>query len=104
MYYKLLKVGGRVFFDDINWLPYVKDSFKDSEYSEVINRKIFSKIIEIYYSNLENLKLEFSFCGTGNANILKLNDKELEDTQKIKNRIFGLRNLARLFIKKKPKM
>ena len=40
-----------VFIDDINWLPYVENSFKDSEYSEVINRKTFSKIIEIYYQN-----------------------------------------------------
>lgn len=104
MYYKLLKVGGRIFLDDINWLPYVKNSFKDSEYSEVMNRKIFSKIIEIYYSNLENMKLEFSFCGTGNANIQKLNENKLEDLQKIRNRLFGLRNFARIFIKRKPKM
>lgn len=104
MYYNCLKVGGRIFLDDINWLPYVKNSFKDSEYSEVMNRKIFSKIIEIYYANLENMKLEFSFCGTGNANIQKLNDNELEDIKQIRNRIFGLRNFARFFIKRKPKM
>ena len=104
MYYKCLKVGGRVFLDDINWLPYVKNSFKDSEYSEVMNRKIFFKILEIYYANLESMKLEFSFCGTGNANILKLNNNNLKDTQKIKNRIFGLRNFARIFLKRKPKM
>ena len=79
MYYKLLKVGGRVFLDDINWLPYVKNSFKDIEYSEVMNRKIFSKIIEIYYANLENIS-------------------------KIRNRLFGWRNFARLLIKRKPKM
>ena len=42
-YYDYLKVNGRVFIDDINWLPYVKNSFKESEYSEVINRKLFLK-------------------------------------------------------------
>ena len=104
MYFKYLKIGGRVFLDDINWLPYVKNSFKDSEYSEVMNRKIFSKIIEIYYANLENIKLEISFCGTGNANILKLNNKNLDEPKKIKNRIFGFRNFCRIFIKRKPKM
>lgn len=104
MYYKLLKVGGRVFLDDINWLPYVKNSFKDSEYSEVMNRKIFSKIIEIYYANLENMNLEFSFCGTGNANIQKLNNNRLKNISKIRNRLFGWRNFARLLIKRKPKM
>jgi len=43
-YYNYLKINGRVFIDDINWLPYVENSFKDSEYSEVINRKTFLKI------------------------------------------------------------
>jgi len=104
IYYDLLKVGGRVFIDDINWLPYVKGSFKDSEYSEVVNRKTFSKIIDIYYANLEKIKLEVSFAGTGNANILKLNNDKLSEPKKIRNRILGLRNLARFFIKRKPKM
>jgi predicted O-methyltransferase YrrM len=103
-YYDLLKVGGRIFIDDINWLPYVKDSFKDSEYSEVINRKTFSKIVDIYYANLEKIQLEVSFAGTGNANILKLNNDKLFEPKKIRNRIFGLRNLARFFIRRKPKM
>ncbi len=103
-YYKFLKIGGRVFIDDINWLPYVKDSFKDSEYSEVINRKTFTKIIEIYYQNLENLKLEISFGGTGTINFEKLNNLTLNEPIKIKNRIFGLRNLARFFFRRSPKM
>ena len=105
-YYDLLKLNGRVFIDDINWLPYVKNSFKDNEYSELINRKTFTKIIEIYYANLENIQLEFSFNGTGNANILKLNDKKLNEPKKIDNRLFGLRNIIRklLPIKRKPKM
>ena len=95
---------GRVFIDDINWLPYVKNSFKDSEYSEVINRKTFSKIIEIYYQNLENLKLEISFGGTGTVNFEKLNNSKLNEPKKIRNRILGLRNLARFFIRRQPKM
>jgi predicted O-methyltransferase YrrM len=103
-YYNFLKVGGRVFIDDINWLPYVKNSFKDSEYSEVINRKTFSKIIEIYYQNLENLKLEISFGGTGTVNFEKLNNLKLNEPREIRNRIFGLRNLARFFIRRSPKM
>ena len=104
MYFRYLKVGGRVFLDDVNWLPYVKNSFKDSEYSEVMNRRIFSKIIEIYYANLENIKLEISFSGTGNANILKLNNQKLVNPEKIRNRVFGFRNFCRIFIKRKPKM
>ena len=105
-YYDYLKINGRVFIDDVNWLPYVKDSFKESEYSEVINRKTFSKIIEIYFANLENIQLEINFNGTGNANILKLNENKLNETQKIKNRLFGIRNILRFLspIKRKPKM
>ncbi len=105
-YYKFLKVNGRVFIDDINWLPYVKNSFKESEYSEVINRKTFSKLLEVYFSNFENIQIEFNFNGTGNANILKLNDNNLIEPKKIKNRLFGLRNLLReiFYFKRMPKM
>ena len=105
-YYKFLKVNGRVFMDDINWLPYVKNSFKESEYSEVINRKTFSKLLEVYFSNFENIQIEFNFNGTGNANILKLNDNNLIEPKKIKNRLFGLRNLLReiFYFKRMPKM
>lgn len=102
-YYKYLKINGRVFIDDINWLPYVKNSFKDSEYSETINRKTFNKIIEIYYRNLENIELEFNFSGTGNANIKKLTDSSLNEPLKIRNRLFGFRNFLRLFIRRNPK-
>jgi len=105
-YYNYLKINGRVFIDDINWLPYVENSFKDSEYSEVINRKTFLKILEIYFANFENIQLDFSFNGTGNANILKLNQNSLNEPKKIKNRLFGLRNVLRQLspIKRMPKM
>jgi predicted O-methyltransferase YrrM len=103
-YYDFLKVGGRIFIDDINWLPYIKNNFKDSEYSEVINRKTFNKIVEIYNANLSNFALEFSFNGTGNANILKINNEKLNESTKIRNRIFGIRNFLRFFIKRKPKL
>ena len=105
-YYRFLKVGGRIFIDDINWIPYVENSFKESEYSEVINRKTFDKILNIYFANLTNIQVEFNFNGTGNANILKLNEDRLLEPKKIKNRIFGIRNILRqlLPIKRKPKM
>ena len=94
MYYDLLKVGGRVFLDDINWLPYVKNSFKDSEYSEVMNRRIFSKIIEIYYSNLENMKLEFSFVAQ-EMQIFR-NLMIISEMQKIRNEFLDLELLGYL--------
>ena len=105
-YYNYLKINGRVFIDDINWLPYVENSFKDSEYSEVINRKTFLKILEIYFANFENIQLDYSFNDTGNANILKLNQNSLNEPKKIKNRLFGLRNVLRQLspIKRMPKM
>lgn len=102
-YYDYLKVNGRVFIDDINWLPFVKGSFKDSEYSEIINKKTFNKIIEIYYQNLENFELEFNFSGTGNVNIKKLNNTVLNEPIKIKNRLYGIRNILRSVINRKPK-
>ena len=103
MYYDFVKVGGRIFHVDINWLAYLKNSFKDSEYSEVVNRKIFSKIKEIF-CKFRKYEVRIQFCGTGNANIQILNNNRLENITKIRNRLFGLRNFARLLIKRRPKM
>ena len=97
------KNNSRFFINDINWIPYVKRFFKVSEYSKVINKKKFNKILEIYYQNLENIELEFNFLGTGNANITKLKENILNQPLSIRNRLYGFRNFLRLFFKRKLK-
>lgn len=66
-----------MFVDDISWLPYVKSSYRENSWNEITNRKTFIKIIEIYFQNLKNFSLEFSFDNSGMAMIKKKNNLTL---------------------------
>ena len=57
-YYSFLKKGGICIIDDISWLPYAKNQYRDDEFSENINRSTFNKILEIYNQNQKNFFLE----------------------------------------------
>ena len=46
-YYPLLKVGGLFVFDDISWLPYLKNKKRNNFNCEINNQEIFNKILEI---------------------------------------------------------
>ena len=102
-YYSFLKNGGICVIDDISWLPYVKNEYRDNEFSEYINRSTFTKILEIYNNNKENFLLEFFFKDSGYAIITKKNDKPLNKSKKIQSREYGLKNLFRKIYKRKPK-
>ena len=73
-YYNYLKIGGICVIDDISWLPYCKNEYRDNEYSEMINKSIFKKILEIYNQNKDKFSLEFYFEGSGLAIIRKKNE------------------------------
>ena len=102
-YYPKIKTGGFYIIDDICWLPYVKNEYRDNEFSEYINRSTFTKILEIYNNNKENFLLEFFFKDSGYAIITKKNDKLLNKSKKIQSREYGLKNLFRKIYKRKPK-
>ena len=70
-YYDLLKVDGLCIIDDISWIPYTKNEYRDNEFSENINRSTFKIILEIYNMNKENFILEFFFKDSGYAIITK---------------------------------
>ena len=76
-YWKHLKPFGSMYIDDISWLPYMKNSWRDHEYTENINRDTFNKILEIQLSNYDNINLIFSFSGSGMCRIIKQNHNEL---------------------------
>jgi predicted O-methyltransferase YrrM len=101
-YYRFLKKEGLIFIDDISWLPYVKKSYRDNEFNEIINRNTFNKIIEIYSKNIENVNLEFSFSGSGTAKIQKLNNKILNEPYKITNRIYSFKNILKILYRPNP--
>jgi predicted O-methyltransferase YrrM len=102
-YYKFLKKNGLIYIDDISWIPYVKNSYRTNSWNEIINRKTFFKILEIYFGNLKNLKLEFCFDNSGVAKFTKRTSKGLNDPKIISNAQFSLRNLIRVLFRRKPR-
>ena len=101
-YFNYVKLNGLIFIDDVVWLPYVKGEYRDSEFVENINRQTFDKILEIYNSNKENLKLDINFNGSGLAIIKKTKDN-LNNETKIINRSLSLKNIIKKIYSPKPK-
>ena len=93
-YYKKLKVGGMFIIDDISWLYYCKNQKHNHFFKEINNKETFDKLLEIYQSNYENFNIEFNFCDTGCAKIIKLNNN-INQYKKIISRQFSLKNLLR---------
>ena len=102
-YYSFLKKGGICIIDDISWLPYSKNEYRDSEFVEYINRSTFNKILEIYNQNKENFYLEFFFRESGYAIITKNKENPLNNSIKVQSREYGLKNLLRKIYKRRPK-
>ena len=102
-YYNFLKKGGICIIDDISWLPYSKNQWRDKEFSECINRSTFKKILEIFNQNQKKFDLEFYFKDSGYAIITKNEDSSLNKSKEIKSREFGVKNLLRKIYKGKPK-
>ena len=101
-YYDFLKQDGICIIDDISWLPYIKNEYRDNSFNENINKKTFQKILEIYNQNKENFLLEFFFEGSGLAIITKKNNF-LKKRKKIPSREFSLKNIIRNILKIIPK-
>ena len=101
-YYDFLKIGGFCVIDDISWLPYCEKEYRDNEFSEITNKSIFNKILEIYNQNKEKFSLEFYFEGSGLA-IIKKKSTFLNNSKKIVSREMTVKNLIKRFIKRKPK-
>jgi predicted O-methyltransferase YrrM len=97
-YFPLLKVGGVFIFDDISWLPYLKNKIRNNFNCEINNQETFEKILEIQSQNEEIFDLYFSFVGSGSAKIVKKKNIALIKTKKLHTRKFSIKNyLRRLF-------
>lgn len=97
-YFCKLKIDGYFFIDDISWIPYLKNSKRDNFYCEINNKETFSKILNIYNSNIQNFDLSFSFVSSGLCIIKKKRD-QLFNIKEIKTRELTLKNLIRKIIK-----
>ena len=101
-YYDFLKIDGICVIDDVSWLPYCKKEYRDNEFSEMINRSVFNKILEIYNQNKDKFSLEFYFEGSGLA-IIKKKNIDLNKSKKIVSRELSIKNRLKHFFKRKPK-
>jgi predicted O-methyltransferase YrrM len=71
-YFKFLKIGGIFLIDDISWVPYTNNNYRNNEWVEVNNRNTFDLLIEIYQGNFKNLDLELFMPYSGMAKFYKL--------------------------------
>jgi len=100
LYWKNLKVNGSMYIDDISWLPYIKGSWRDHEFTENINRETFFKILEIQNSNFNSLDVTFNFNGSGMCRIIKENNGNLIKYKKIKPRSNYIKNNIKKILQK----
>ena len=101
-YYDFLKIDGICIIDDISWLPYIKNEYRDNSSNEYTNRKTFQKILEISNQNKEKFLLEFFFEGSGLA-IIKKKKNFLNKSKNIPSREFSFKSLIRKILKIVPK-
>ena len=95
-YYKFLNVGKCFFIDDISWLPYVKSGEKNRFYAEINNKETFEMLLDLYFFNRENIRIDFTFEGTGICKITKLNNNSLNNIKKkVSLREYSIKNIIR---------
>ena len=71
-YYKKINIGGKILIDDVSWLQHVQKAPLDNDFTEIINRLTFKKILEIYFTNQDNFNLKIDFSDSGLAIIKKI--------------------------------
>ena len=98
MYFDKLKINGLFIIDDISWLPYVKNEWRDNEWIENNNKETFNKLIEIYNSNQKNIEITFQFEHSGLA-IIKKKGLRLKEYTPIISRKFSIKNILRSLLK-----
>lgn len=94
-YYTKLKIGGVFVFDDISWIPYLKNKKRNNFNCEINNQETFEKIINIFSNNDENFELSFYFLGSGSAKVKRISDKDLFKNKNIISRKNSFKNLVR---------
>ncbi len=94
-YYDMLKKDGYFIIDDISWIPYLKNSWRDSFNLETENRKTFELLIDIFLTNQDNFKLDFSFTASGLAQMKKVAENSLNNKRHVKSRIYSIRHFLK---------
>ena len=98
-YYKILKIGGYFFIDDISHIPYLKKKKRNNFYCEINNKETYNRILDIYNNNSDLFDLNFSFKSSGLAIIKKNSNAPLKPKEKIIARENSIKNFIRLLWK-----
>ena len=94
-YFDMLKKNGLFIIDDISWVPYLKNSWRDNFTVETENRKTFELLIDIFLTNQSNITLDFTFATSGLAKIKKISSKTLNKKKHTQSRIYSLKNFLK---------
>ena len=94
-YFDMLKKNGLFIIDDISWIPYLKNSWRDNFNLETENRKTFELLLDIFLTNQNNISLDFTFSASGLAKIKKISSKTLNKKKHTQSRIYSLRNFLK---------
>ena len=96
LYFKKLKINGIMLIDDISWLPYCKNHYRDNSWVEQNNKQTFFRLLEIYNSNSDKFDISFNFLESGLCKVIKIKDKKLNLKSKIYNRKFIIKNILEI--------
>ena len=94
-YFDMLKKNGLFIIDDISWVPYLKNSWRDNFMAETENRKTFELLIDIFLTNQSNIALDFTFATSGLAKIKKISSETLNKKKHIQSRIYSFKNFLK---------
>jgi len=94
-YFDMLKQNGLFIIDDISWIPYLKNSWRDNFNPETENRKTFELLLDIFLTNQNNISLDFTFTTSGLAKIKKISNETLNKKKHIQSRIYSLKNFLK---------
>ena len=86
--------------DDISWIPYSKNNYRDHFHTEIINRDTFNEILNILYNNKQIIDVHFSFNESGLAKIIKKKQEALKHGNNIVDRSFSAKNMIKKILKK----
>ena len=93
-YYPILLKDGFFLIDDISWLPYAINNYRNNEWVEVNNRNTYDLLIEIYQGNFKALDLELFMSHSGMAKFTKLKNN-INNPIKISDRRNNLKQILK---------
>ncbi len=98
-YFNFLKKDGLLIIDDISWVPYCKNNYRDHFHTEIVNRDTFIEILKLIPNNHKIFNAYFSFEDSGLAKLKKISNEKIQNSFELKNRSNSIKNLIKRMIK-----